>query len=97
VAENGKAGPRLALVVRPIGYLVPDGGVVQRVRVLDVTIAVTPFLLLQVQSPQMRPKGLPKKSRPVRLQFLRRAVRQPEQVAIENDLDGFHAVENTPH
>ena len=43
--------PDLAsLIVRPIGHLVPGGGVVQRVRVLDVTIAITPFLLLQIQS-----------------------------------------------
>lgn len=88
--KNDGGEPRLALVFRPIGDLVPDSRLIQRVRVTDVTLSVSAFSLSEVDSLQVGAKGLSEKRRTIRLQLPRGSIGRSEQVRFENDLDRFH-------
>jgi hypothetical protein len=92
VGENGGGELRLALGFRwrPIGDLVPDRRLIQRVRVTDITFSVSALSLSEIDSLQVCAEGLSEERGTIRLQLPRGSICRFEQVGFENDLDRFH-------
>src|SRR5438067_1269026 len=88
--EGGRGKLPRVLFVRPIGHPVPNGWIVQRIRVSKITFAVVVPSVVSIQSPEMGRERLTKKCAPVRLQLSGRAVRGAQQIGLQDDLDRLH-------